>query len=294
MLWFVLWVFGCSSAPYEGDDPGECTDGADNDQDQAFDCDDDGCAASPDCQDEGTDGGNDDGGGGNGGTGGGDGGGTDGGGTDGGGAGGDGGSTTEAPDYDWGACSGTEHMCDDFVDQDLLEARWYGGGGFYLSSGELVVPHEDAAIQSVEYGAVDAGKSIADQDFSVEYRFSYSGAEFTISTGTYLEGDQTGGLLVSGREGSGGYELEFRCYNFDRDTREEIQLSDTSDTLDHVMTFETSGGRSSYTLTFDGVSYGLGDCGFFSNSSPDVNRVDNEEDYGGDVRVDRIDVQGKG
>ena len=42
---------GDNSAPlaYEGDEPGECTDGADNDQDQAFDCDDPGCAGSPLC-----------------------------------------------------------------------------------------------------------------------------------------------------------------------------------------------------------------------------------------------------
>jgi hypothetical protein len=34
---------------YEGDEPGECTDGADNDQDQAFDCDDPGCSGAPIC-----------------------------------------------------------------------------------------------------------------------------------------------------------------------------------------------------------------------------------------------------
>jgi hypothetical protein len=33
----------------EGDDPGECTDRADNDRDGSFDCDDPDCAASPDC-----------------------------------------------------------------------------------------------------------------------------------------------------------------------------------------------------------------------------------------------------
>ena len=33
----------------EGDEPGECTDRADNDADGDFDCDDDGCAGSPDC-----------------------------------------------------------------------------------------------------------------------------------------------------------------------------------------------------------------------------------------------------
>jgi hypothetical protein len=34
---------------YEGDDAGECSDGADNDKDELFDCDDDGCFGSPDC-----------------------------------------------------------------------------------------------------------------------------------------------------------------------------------------------------------------------------------------------------
>ncbi len=34
---------------YEGDDPGECSDGADNDRDGYFDCDDQDCDASPDC-----------------------------------------------------------------------------------------------------------------------------------------------------------------------------------------------------------------------------------------------------
>ena len=40
---------------YEGDAAGECTDGADNDQDGLFDCDDEGCAGSPDCQEGDTD-----------------------------------------------------------------------------------------------------------------------------------------------------------------------------------------------------------------------------------------------
>ena len=34
---------------FEGDQPGECADGADNDQDGLFDCDDPNCAGSPDC-----------------------------------------------------------------------------------------------------------------------------------------------------------------------------------------------------------------------------------------------------
>ncbi|MFH1466914.1 MAG: MopE-related protein [Pseudomonadota bacterium] len=35
---------------WEGKNPGECTDGADNDGDGLYDCDDDDCAGSPDCQ----------------------------------------------------------------------------------------------------------------------------------------------------------------------------------------------------------------------------------------------------
>ena len=33
----------------EGTELGDCTDGADNDNDGLFDCDDDGCAGAPDC-----------------------------------------------------------------------------------------------------------------------------------------------------------------------------------------------------------------------------------------------------
>ena len=39
------------ASQYEGDDPYECVDGADNDRDGAFDCDDSECASSPDCTD---------------------------------------------------------------------------------------------------------------------------------------------------------------------------------------------------------------------------------------------------
>lgn len=37
---------------FEGDEPGECDDGADNDQDGAFDCEDEDCWGSTDCEDE--------------------------------------------------------------------------------------------------------------------------------------------------------------------------------------------------------------------------------------------------
>ena len=44
-----------TGAAFEGDDIAECTDGADNDRNGLFDCDDAGCAASPDCADPTTD-----------------------------------------------------------------------------------------------------------------------------------------------------------------------------------------------------------------------------------------------
>jgi hypothetical protein len=43
---------GCGER--EGDDPGECTDAADNDANGLFDCDDPGCSGSPDCGGDGT------------------------------------------------------------------------------------------------------------------------------------------------------------------------------------------------------------------------------------------------
>lgn len=50
-----LAMAGCVFAPiesrFEGESAGDCTDGADNDVDGAFDCDDDGCAGAPDCLD---------------------------------------------------------------------------------------------------------------------------------------------------------------------------------------------------------------------------------------------------
>ena len=48
-----LLAAGCTSldttSDYEGDEPGECADDADNDRDQLFDCDDPGCAGSLSC-----------------------------------------------------------------------------------------------------------------------------------------------------------------------------------------------------------------------------------------------------
>ncbi len=37
------------AAEYEGDEAGECSDDGDNDRDGDFDCDDDGCKGSPEC-----------------------------------------------------------------------------------------------------------------------------------------------------------------------------------------------------------------------------------------------------
>lgn len=42
-------ITGESPEDYEGDEAGECTDGADNDRDGLFDCDDEGCRNGPDC-----------------------------------------------------------------------------------------------------------------------------------------------------------------------------------------------------------------------------------------------------
>ena len=46
LLLLTVLLAGCA---FEGDDPGDCTDRADNDRDGLFDCEDDGCAGSPDC-----------------------------------------------------------------------------------------------------------------------------------------------------------------------------------------------------------------------------------------------------
>ncbi len=48
LLLSALFTTACSP-DIEGDEPGECTDGGDNDQDGDFDCDDSDCHASPDC-----------------------------------------------------------------------------------------------------------------------------------------------------------------------------------------------------------------------------------------------------
>ena len=52
-MWFAL-LMACDDKfenpqSYEGDEAGECSDGADNDLDGVFDCNDEGCVGSPDC-----------------------------------------------------------------------------------------------------------------------------------------------------------------------------------------------------------------------------------------------------
>lgn len=51
---FLTLLLACAS-DIEGDQPGECTDGADNDQDGYFDCQDNDCWGSPDCEEGGGD-----------------------------------------------------------------------------------------------------------------------------------------------------------------------------------------------------------------------------------------------
>jgi hypothetical protein len=55
-LTLALATIGCGDkeSTGEGANPGDCTDRADNDEDGAFDCDDPGCAGSPDCADSGS------------------------------------------------------------------------------------------------------------------------------------------------------------------------------------------------------------------------------------------------
>lgn len=63
MRWYVtpilLTLVSCAGGEIEGDEALECSDGADNDQNGYFDCDDLGCANSPDCDGTNTDDGND-------------------------------------------------------------------------------------------------------------------------------------------------------------------------------------------------------------------------------------------
>jgi len=48
-VWILTSCGQEAPAAYEGDEVGECSDGADNDQDTLFDCDDPGCAGAPIC-----------------------------------------------------------------------------------------------------------------------------------------------------------------------------------------------------------------------------------------------------
>jgi hypothetical protein len=48
----LIGMFSCD-ARYEGAEPGDCSDGADNDADGSYDCQDEGCVSAPDCVDTG-------------------------------------------------------------------------------------------------------------------------------------------------------------------------------------------------------------------------------------------------
>ena len=45
----ALALAGCKGSATEGSNPGECSDGADNDSDGLYDCDDPDCAGAPAC-----------------------------------------------------------------------------------------------------------------------------------------------------------------------------------------------------------------------------------------------------
>ena len=51
LFWTTILAALAACTQPEGSVVGDCIDRADNDADGAFDCDDDGCAASPDCTD---------------------------------------------------------------------------------------------------------------------------------------------------------------------------------------------------------------------------------------------------
>ncbi len=57
---FAVMVFAVGCTSIEGQNPGECADGADNDADGFYDCDDPDCTGSPDCQGDDDDTGDDD------------------------------------------------------------------------------------------------------------------------------------------------------------------------------------------------------------------------------------------
>ncbi len=54
LLTILSTLFACKAERIEGTEPGDCTDGADNDADGDFDCKDDGCDGAPACEDSDT------------------------------------------------------------------------------------------------------------------------------------------------------------------------------------------------------------------------------------------------
>ena len=53
-LWMTVLLIACSGdkVQTEGMNPGECSDGADNDGDGDYDCNDEDCSGAPDCEDD--------------------------------------------------------------------------------------------------------------------------------------------------------------------------------------------------------------------------------------------------
>ncbi len=50
VLLAAMLTWSCQQQVFEGQNAGDCSDGADNDMDGMFDCEDDACAGSPDCE----------------------------------------------------------------------------------------------------------------------------------------------------------------------------------------------------------------------------------------------------
>ena len=46
----LLWTVSCGNGSFEGQRPNDCIDGNDNDMDGTIDCEDEGCAGSPQCE----------------------------------------------------------------------------------------------------------------------------------------------------------------------------------------------------------------------------------------------------
>jgi hypothetical protein len=219
ILGLVVGCLGKDSDLYEGQEAGDCTDGADNDADGAFDCLDDGCASSPDCVDgggggggDGGDGGGDgsgddgsgddgagDGGGGGGGDGGGDGGGGDDGGGDGGG-GDDGGGDDGGSGYSGEDCTATLRIDETWPNNNATDAYYRTDVTFFL---DARAPDATISMPGV------AGSVSADDDWEV---ITFTPDEpldpETEYTADLLCGDQTVTLTFTTSELGGAVDLD--------------------------------------------------------------------------------------